>query len=699
MSRAQAVAGVVLCRALGSSAVIAVARSTFVLLSLLVCIEIRAQTRTADSALPTQETVAEAVDATSPEDASSPEKYVLSLSGEPLPLSDLPLATTVITGAELRRWGVHRLPEAFRYVPGVDVFQLNGFTYAVGIRGVGDEFNPRTQVYLDGRLVNVAEFGGVDWESIPVSVDDIDRIEIIRGTGVPGEAGSALDGAIRIWTTKPDEKTPVFTYSGYVGTQSTHSHFGRLAGSTDTFWGKAALEYVEDDGIAGVTPSGFVFLPPRLLDDGQRLIKVNLAGGWRVTDSSELSLRLAGVDGTVEETGGDPISNGRTDTNNYSLNTRYENIFENGARLSLGYTFENFSLKVLDHPSAPDHAAGDNIDLDRHTHSVFGSFSMPLIPELWSVSTTAGWKQDTVSFDRNAPKKDDQEIYHLHIGTNVAPIESLSLSGGIQLERDLFAGNDISPTAGVLYRIRPEHILRLSYRIGRRKPVISETRTAFVVPVLGLPLVTGNRDLDRETVTAYEAGYRGRLEDLGLVVDLQIFHHDIDDKVIFVPDPTSIPGALTFANLGRERVNGVEVGAEMEIHGPLSAFCNYTYQDATDTRADRVLRQRPRHKANMGLKLHFDEGWLQGVSAFANVNYVSRIEQLDALGIRHIIDDRFRLDFRIAKSFLDERLEVALIGRNILDNETLEYRPFLGSNSTGDFGAERAFLFNLSVGF
>ena len=151
--------------------------------------------------------VEEAVDATTAKDEESWEivekHFVLALDGKRTPLSQSPVAVTVLTGEDLRSMGVPTLAEAFRYVPEMDVFQLNGFTYAAGIRGVDDEFNPRFQVYLDGRLVNVAEYGGVDWESLPVSIEDIERVEIIRGAGIPGESGSALNGAVRIYTLKP----------------------------------------------------------------------------------------------------------------------------------------------------------------------------------------------------------------------------------------------------------------------------------------------------------------------------------------------------------------------------------------------------------------------------------------------------------------------------------------------------------------
>lgn len=620
------------------------------------------------------------------------EDHRLSLDGKRVPLAESALAAQVLTGEELRALGVHTLPEAFRYVPGLDVFQLNGFTYAVGIRGVDDEFNPRIHVYLDGRLVNVAEFGGVDWESIPVAVDDIDRIEILRGAGIPGEGGHSLNGSIRIWTRKPAQ-VPRFTYSGYEGWPENHIHFARAGGAWGPFSAKAGLEYRRDDGIAGVNSAG--------LDDGQRLVKFNLHGGWEISKDTDLSVRFAGVSGQVEETNGLPISNGDTNTENYSLTAALDHLFKNGIRLSGSYSFEAFALEVKDFPLAPVHQAGSDIDLERTTHTLFAAARFPVRPN-WDLTASGGFKEDRLVFERNSPQSSDQELLHFHLGAEGRPLTDVFLNAGLGIERDLRAGVALSPDLGLAYRFLPEQTLRASYRVGQRRPTFTETRLGFlapnpVPPPLGLPLITGDPDLDWESVRAYEAGYHGAFQKLGLLVDGQLFYHELKDKVEFVPDPTSpVPVALTFENQGRETGMGAELFAEWRVRGPLSLHGTYTYQTYEATRGDdRRLKHRPRHKANLGPRVHFREGPLKGVSALVNLNWVSEIEQADLAGVEHRISDRFRLDFRIAKTFWKERLELALIGRNVLDNETLEFRPPLGSNSDGAFGAERMFLINL----
>ena len=621
------------------------------------------------------------------------EDFVRALDGKSIPLSQSPVAATVLSGDDLRAMGVTSLAEAFRYIPEMDAFQLNGFTYAAGIRGVDDEFNPRFQVYLDGRLVNIAEFGGVDWESIPVSIEDIERVEIIRGAGIPGESGSALTGAVRIYTVKPAD-VPILTYSGYYGASPRRNlHVGRVGGSHGAFSGKATVEYRDDDGVSGTNAVG--------LEDGERLLKFNAQGVWQMLETMDLTLGVSGITGRLKETNGPPLSNGRVDTDNLSFVAQLHQAFESGVRLDLQYSFETFSLEVLDHPNAILKGAGDNIDLDRTTNTIFAATRVPLTAH-WELTAHGGWKEDRVSFEMNTPETSNQQILHAQIGTEATLWERLFVSAGGRLEKDLWAGLDLSPFVGAAYEFLPLHTLRASYRIGRRQPNFAEVRSAFVVPNPfpppgTLPLLTGERDLDRETVEAWEAGYRGVFPDLGLLFDGQFFFHELRDKIEFVPDPTSpVPVALTFDNEGRERGLGTELLAEWKVHGPLTLYANYAYQWWRD-RDNDTLRNRPEHKFNVGSRVAFTEGWMKGLSAFVNLGWVDDLKQTDLNGVRHTVRDHFRLDFRIAKKLFDDRMEIAVIGRNILNSETLESRPAFGSNFDGTFEAERLFFVNLRM--
>jgi iron complex outermembrane receptor protein len=126
---------------------------------------------------------------------------VTTQSKEPTQVWATPAAIYVLTGEDIRRAGVTNIPDALRLVPGVNVARVNGSrNWAVGIRGFGDQFSKYVLVLIDGRSVYTPLFGGVLWTADNVMLEDIDRIEVIRGPGGTIWGADAVNGIINIIT-------------------------------------------------------------------------------------------------------------------------------------------------------------------------------------------------------------------------------------------------------------------------------------------------------------------------------------------------------------------------------------------------------------------------------------------------------------------------------------------------------------------
>jgi iron complex outermembrane recepter protein len=108
---------------------------------------------------------------------------VTSVSKKEQKLSRVGAAIFVITQEDIRRSGATNIPDLLRMVPGVDVAQVDHSTWAVSIRGFNDVYANKVLVLIDGRSVYEPIFSGVAWYAQDVPLEDIERIEVIRGPG------------------------------------------------------------------------------------------------------------------------------------------------------------------------------------------------------------------------------------------------------------------------------------------------------------------------------------------------------------------------------------------------------------------------------------------------------------------------------------------------------------------------------------
>jgi iron complex outermembrane recepter protein len=125
---------------------------------------------------------------------------VTSVSKKEQKMSQVAAAIFVITQEEIRRSGATNIPDLLRMVPGLDVAQISASTWAISARGFNSEFANKLLVLLDGRAVYTPLFGGVYWDTQDVPLEDIERIEVIRGTGGTVWGANAVNGVINVIT-------------------------------------------------------------------------------------------------------------------------------------------------------------------------------------------------------------------------------------------------------------------------------------------------------------------------------------------------------------------------------------------------------------------------------------------------------------------------------------------------------------------
>src|SRR5580692_5947839 len=125
---------------------------------------------------------------------------VTSVSKKEQELSKAGAAVFVITQEDIRRSGMLNIPDLLRMVPGVNVARLDANSWAISIRGFNDRYSNKVLVLIDGRSVYSESFSGVFWDQQNVPLEDIERIEVIRGPGGTVWGANAMNGVINIIT-------------------------------------------------------------------------------------------------------------------------------------------------------------------------------------------------------------------------------------------------------------------------------------------------------------------------------------------------------------------------------------------------------------------------------------------------------------------------------------------------------------------
>ncbi|HEX2769723.1 MAG TPA: TonB-dependent receptor plug domain-containing protein, partial [Geobacteraceae bacterium] len=214
-------------------------------------------------------------------------------------MSDVAAAVYVISQDEIRRSGATSIPEVLRMVPGVQVARIDANKWAISVRGFDDRFANKLLVLIDGRTVYTPAFSGVYWDIQDTMVEDIDRIEVIRGPGAALWGSNAVNGVINI-ITKNAEETQGALFA--VGSGTQERGFGGVRyglGIGKDAYARGYVKYFKRDG--GVDGSG-----NDTADDWDAL-RGGFRLDWKASAKDSLTVQGDIYDGSYGSTGAVPM--------------------------------------------------------------------------------------------------------------------------------------------------------------------------------------------------------------------------------------------------------------------------------------------------------------------------------------------------------------------------------------------------------
>lgn len=439
---------------------------------------------------------------------------VTTVSRTPQKLTESAAAVFVITQDDIRRSGATSIPDALRMAPGVQVARIGTDKWAVSIRGFNGLYSNKLQVLMDGRSVYTPLFSGTMWEQQDTLMEDIERIEVIRGPAASVWGANAVNGVINIITKKAaDTQGSLFTagggsfehgfagarYGGRINEDTpfrvyakgfSRGHTKSASGGTDINdeWHSARGGFRVDHhrGIDQFTLQGDVFY--------------NAIGNTVNRPVSNLPAAISPGDYRGQEEGG-------------NIRFRWDRSYSERSSIMLQTYYDRVRHKML--PSTNFDAESFDIDF-QHRFPLFDQHDIT-----WGTNYRLYhnklYDTDFIAF---SPREQTNHIVSGFIRDEITLIpDHLRLSIGTRLDRNDFTGLEIQPNARLMWTPNSGHAVWAAVSRAVRTPSRAENdmhaNTIFINQFLGqsallpiLPVLTGAHGFQSEKLLAYELGYR-----------------------------------------------------------------------------------------------------------------------------------------------------------------------------------------------
>lgn len=626
---------------------------------------------------------------------------VSSVSKKLQSLSSAPAAIYVLTSEDIRSSGATSIPDALRMVPGMQVAKMDANKWAISARGFNSRFANKMLVLMDGRSLYTPSFGGIYWELQHTLLEDIERIEVIRGPSATLWGSNAVNGVINIITKSSadtkgslvsvtagnEEAEGAFRYGGEINENWNYRLFGNYRNFDDSQQSEGG------DASDGWSMSQMGFRLDGSLDDNNNL---TVQGDVYSQESSQVF--YSALDPVTLFT----VSNQDIEQSGFNILARWNHTNADGSGFSLQSYIDQTSRKEVlqdeERTTLDLDFQYEFVEMGRHSLMVGG-----------------GYRQHDHSTKRTSiidyyPADENFSLSNLFVQDDISFYDGdVHLLLGVKAEKNDYTDVEYQPSLRVSWQINPGNMFWAAASKAVRLPTRVETESMItgiyppstLVPLPVILTVSGNPRVRAEELRSYELGFRSRLSE-DTTLDLTVFHNDYDDLLLAEPAqapyfilgcppgypcpplyPIAVVVPLTFYNepaTGSNDILGAEVLLHKNIRDKLSLKLGYTY---TNTRFSTnavagapvdpgTLSRNAMNQATFEANYYLNE---KMTIDFA-YKYVDEIEEMD-VDKYNMLNLGFHWQIRTGITF-------SLVGKNLLHKEHLEYRPevFLTQEAT-----------------
>lgn len=650
---------------------------------------------------------------------------IYSVSKKAESLFDAPLSSSTLTADEIVNSGATSIPEALRLIPGLIVREQANGVYDVHLRGLdnltrygngADASNVITLIMIDGRPVFNNNLGGVYWEAIPISLIDVERIEVVRGPSAPLYGPNAVAGVINIITKNVTEDGLTAQADLRAGTNNTQiggvnvgykfsekfnaaisGNFEMRNRHDDLYFDYASGSYTDYQNVAGIAPD-------YIKDKDKSLDKKGLNLFMDFNPSDKLSLQLqsglqeASIQRVYQDNSYTPFSTPRYESKYASLSAAVGNLkgrfsyVDGYDNLEEGSVFPllEYDYKTIDASVEYDWSVTDKISVRPGISYQSAQYSdKPYISPENGIIGVLNDKQTIRSFAGS-------------LGVDYHITDAWRVVGGIRMDK--FSTPDeayVSYQFATTYHINENNVVRAVYAKSNSGSFIGPNYVNIVFPNNGsIVSYSGNEDLDLFQIHMVELGYRTKISN-HLELNVELFRQRTDNSYIILLDAE--PGLVhySYENIDAEATqNGVTLSANYVASNKFQVKPFITYQqtevenlptgfrtaavDPVNNISNTVTVDNDQTPSLFG-GLYLNYRPVKSLNINLNPYYMSEQNQYSFYSLANPASDLGEIDSKLiinAKVAYDvtKNINVYINARNLSDNNS---REFIGADRNG----------------
>ena len=621
---------------------------------------------------------------------------VTSVSKTEEKLSQTASAVFVITQEDIARSGATNIPDLLRMVPGVDVAQINANKWAISVRGFNKLFSNSLLVLVDGRSVYTESFGGVFWDQLDMPLEDIDRIEVIRGPGGSVWGANAVNGVINIITKKASDTKGAMVVAGggtigqafgtvqYGGalkgsTQyrafmkySNYGNFPNIVGqngadgwhsllggfrsdtavtSRDSLMVQGKLFHVRESLPTAVLPS--IFSPALVPMD----ISFNISGGfiqgmWKHAYSAQSNSSLEIWYDHYQRNDG--LNDGRG-----TLDVSFQDEYSGWTRQSVQW----------------------NAEFRRTSSYAPGNFTLSFVPPGLTTHLFSMAAQDEVT---------------------ILP-DQLFVTGGIRVDHNHYTGWNVMPSGRVAWT--PTHSQTVWAAVSDSVRTPSQVDAGFRANLgsftppggpLFLTSFLGNPQIGDESLIAYELGYRTALSQ-NVSLDFASYYNDYRHLVDYdlgtpyfemTPFPPHLVLPLTNENAMHGETHGIEAWTSWKVTTRWTLSPGYTFEaihmhgitNVGPLSVNLAETSSPTHAAQLRSHVLLVHGLSWDASSYFADSLVA-YQFVAGSAVPRKIPSYTRLDSKLSWQFLED-CQLSIVGQNLIQDHHMEFIDWTQSSGS-----------------